>query len=126
MAWVNASSKLEGLVNLPTHWHFELTTTVLASGIMDRSGLRGQMQIFSAAVQRLKNCLDPEEKEKRQPFLQQLKEDRMSPTKHQIELIMEDMHAGVAVESEAFPRFLQFSVSLGGRDKNCRRTSDFE
>lgn len=37
--------------------------------------LRGQIRIFTAAVKRLSGCLDPEEKEKRQPFLQQLKEE---------------------------------------------------
>eukprot|EP00435_Cladocopium_sp_Y103_P049675 s945_g15.t1 len=37
--------------------------------------LRGQIRIFAAAVKRLSGCLDPEEKDKRQLFLQQLKED---------------------------------------------------
>ena len=40
------------------------------------SGVRGQMRIFSAAVERLKQCLDPEEEKKRQPFVQQLQEER--------------------------------------------------
>eukprot|EP00434_Breviolum_minutum_P027095 symbB.v1.2.023962.t1/scaffold2235.1/size84994/1 len=33
------------------------------------------MRIFSAAVERLKQCLDPEEEKKRQPFVQQLQEE---------------------------------------------------
>jgi len=37
--------------------------------------VRGQMRIFSAAVERLKQCLDPEEEKKRQPFVQQLQEE---------------------------------------------------
>lgn len=37
--------------------------------------VRGQMRIFSAAVERLKQCLDPEEEKKRQPLVQQLQEE---------------------------------------------------
>jgi len=44
------------------------------------SGVRGQMRIFSAAVERLKQCLDPEEEKKRQPFVQQLQEEPRSVT----------------------------------------------
>lgn len=38
--------------------------------------LQGQIRIFAAAVKRLSGCLDPEEKEKREAFLQQIEEER--------------------------------------------------
>lgn len=54
------------------------------------SGVRGQMRIFSAAVERLKQCLDPEEEKKRQPFVQQLQEEPRSVTPPQWKLIGPD------------------------------------
>eukprot|EP00913_Durusdinium_trenchii_P031076 g29101.t1 len=36
--------------------------------------LRGRVRLFSAAFQRLKGCLNPEEKLRRQPFFQELQE----------------------------------------------------
>ena len=83
--------------------------------IPDARGLRGQIRIFTAAVKRLSGCLDPEEKEKRQPFLQQLKEDAL-------------LH--FVTKADLAPPSFSPSPALAdvptGKQKDCWRRRDFE
>ena len=75
-------------------------------------GLRGQIRIFTAAVKRLSGCLDPEEKEKRQPFLQQLKEDAL-------------LH--FVTKADLAPAFHPALADVPtGKQKDCWRRRDFD
>lgn len=54
--------------------------------------LRGRVRLFSAAFQRLKGCLNPEEKLRRQPFFQELQEAKARIGEEQTKLHRMEEH----------------------------------